>query len=417
MLHRNTKDYLRLMIQLRWIALWALCFCILAASVLTEVLIKWEITLGAIGIGFLSNVIIWLFRDRVAVARRVDFSRALLVLDSVLLAFILGGSGGAHNPLSSLYLLNVVLAAILFDRWTAMVIAVIASGSFACLYIGFPYLSHNHVGISHDLHIQGMVVVLGVMSFVIVLFVDRLNREVNTVRNEQEQKDRFEALATLATGVTHELSTPLGTIAIAAKELEKVACHSCANGACKDDARLIREQVDRCRSIIDRLDQNSLNDLRNPGECFDVKELIEDLRLVLNAEELSFLRFSLDTACMTIRAPRVLLVQSLANLIRNALLANREQRPIRISSRLQDGKVLLQVVDQGTGIDADTLRQVGNPFFTTRSHGEGIGMGVFIARSLIERLGGKFTIRSKPECGTTVEIILPMVMHMRTDHE
>lgn len=405
------------MIQLRWIALLALSFCVLAAGTLTDVLIKWEVTLGAIGIGVLSNGLIWLFQGRVAAAKRVDFSRALLVLDSVLLAFILGGSGGAHNPLSSLYLLNVVLATILFDRWTALVIAVIASGSFAFLYVGFPHLSHNHVGISHDLHIQGMVVVLGVMSFVIVLFVDRLKREADAARNEREQRDRFEALATLATGVTHELSTPLGTIAIAAKELEKVACNSCMNGSCREDAHLIREQVDRCRSIIDRLDQNSLNNLRNPSERFDVKELIEDLSPMLDGKELELLHFDLDAASMVIRAPRALLAQSLANLIRNALLANREQRPVRISGRLQGDKVLLQIIDQGTGMDADTLRQVGNPFFTTRSQGEGIGMGVFIARSLIERLGGKFAIRSKPECGATVEIILPTVMNTKTDHE
>jgi two-component system, sensor histidine kinase RegB len=416
-LYQNTDDYLRLMIQLRWIALLALCFSFLAANVLTEVLIHWEVILYAIGVGFFSNLVIWLFQDRVAAAKRVDFSRALLVIDSVLLAFILGGSGGAHNPFSSLYLLNVVLAAILFDRWTALIIAVIASGSFAFLYVGFPHLSHNHVRISHDLHIQGMVVVLGVMSFVIVLFVDRLKREVNAARNEREQKDRFEALATLATGVTHELSTPLGTIAIAAKELEKVADQSCMNVACKDDARLIREQVDRCRSIIDRLDQNSLNDFRNPGECFDVSELIEDLRLVLDIEELEFLSFNLDSSPMVIRAPRALLVQSLVNLVRNALLANFEKHPIRISCRLQNSKVLLQIVDQGTGMDVDTLRQVGNPFFTTRSNGEGIGMGVFIARSLIERIGGKFVIRSKPEYGTTVEITLPTVTRITTSHE
>lgn len=405
---QQRESYLEIILRLRWLAVLGLLACTLAADWFTDVLINWKILLPAFGIGLGANFAAHVLRDRLTSPQQRELARGLLLFDSLLLAVILVGSGGAHNPFSSLYLLNVFIGAILFGRLTAVWIAVIALGSFGYLYFGMPELCNQTVGISHDLHIQGMVMVLGIMSAVIVVFVDGLKRAHAQVQAKLEEKERMDALATLATGVAHELATPLGTIAVAAKELEKVACHTCQNGACKDDARLIREQVDRCRAIIDQLDQHNLNRLRNPSEVIDLGRIQELLAATDGGHPGPGLHFEICDGQIPVLAPKLQLLQTIRNLIQNAQLANVRDLPIVVRVGKSGNRAVLEIADEGVGMAPQLVREVGKPFLTTRQPGKGLGMGLFIAKSLVGRLGGDLAIRTKENRGTRVIIELPL---------
>lgn len=404
-------SHFKVTLKLRWAALISLLFIIYAAEAATAVVVDWGILLPAFALGLATNLLGWFFSDRFSTAWKRQLSRALLILDSVLLAVILSGSGGAHNPLSSLYLLLVVIAAILHNRLTASIIAVIAFTSFAYLYLGMPELCHDAVGISHDLHIQGMIVVLGIMSAAIVLFIENLKAAFERAQQKLQERERLDAIATLATGVAHELATPLSTIAVAAKELELVACKNCMEGDCIEDARLIREQVDRCRQIIDRMDLQNLNELRTPSETVDLATIEEGLRPRLKKDIQGIVRFHIGKAPIYIRAPKELLLQSIISLIDNASRANVNRQPIDVEISRANDQAIMKIRDYGLGMSAEVCSQIGNPFFTTRPRGEGLGMGVFIAKSLIANISGKMTYHSKQGQGTTIIIELPLATY------
>ncbi len=78
-----------------------------------------------------------------------------------------------------------------------------------------------------------------------------------------------------------------------------------------------------------------------------------------------------------------------------------------LRASLSDGRVRASVVDRGKGMPADVLARVGEPFFTTKVPGEGMGLGLFLTRALAEQLGGEFRINSSPGIGTEATIELP----------
>ena len=99
------------------------------------------------------------------------------------------------------------------------------------------------------------------------------------------------------------------------------------------------------------------------------------------------------------------LVRVLASLIRNALEASREDQSVEFLAEGDDSTVLLRVKDEGCGMDEATLPHAGEPFFSTKS--TGLGLGLFLARTLTESLGGTLTIDSRAGAGTTVSLRLP----------
>jgi two-component system sensor histidine kinase RegB len=102
------------------------------------------------------------------------------------------------------------------------------------------------------------------------------------------------------------------------------------------------------------------------------------------------------------------LVAALANLVRNGLQASAPSERVVVDAADDDqGWVRLTITDRGSGMSADALSRLGEPFFTTRGEGEGMGLGVFVSRATIEQLGGSIAFESMPGRGTTVRIGLP----------
>jgi two-component system sensor histidine kinase RegB len=109
--------------------------------------------------------------------------------------------------------------------------------------------------------------------------------------------------------------------------------------------------------------------------------------------------------------PRRAVGQVLRGLLDNARDASPPGTAVALRVRATDGpsgQVTFEFVDRGPGISAEVLRRVGEPFFTTKPPGKGMGLGVFLARAVVERLGGQLAIRSSPGAGTTATVSLPL---------
>jgi two-component system sensor histidine kinase RegB len=262
-------------------------------------------------------------------------------------------------------------------------------------------------------HLGGTWVALAVASVFVVLFVHQLTytlsvreRELRDTRSRADQREKLAALATLAAGAAHELSTPLGTIAIVTKELQRSLKDS-VSPEVRSDLQLVRDQIARCREILDRMSAQSGATM---GESFveiPVPGWVEQALAGLVARDRVRVEVHPTAAQASIFGPPKALAETLRGLMKNAVQASPPGVPAVLRVALADGRVRAAVVDRGKGMPADVLTRVGEPFFTTKVPGEWMGLGLFLTRALAEQLGGDFRITSSPGVGTEATIELP----------
>ncbi|HEU4382833.1 MAG TPA: ATP-binding protein [Anaeromyxobacteraceae bacterium] len=338
---------------------------------------------------------------------------AVMLFDSLVLAAMLHLSGGHFNPFSTLFLVNVALAAILLPprwSWAQLAFSLAAFGALFPLQELAPFGVQEHEAMM-TLHLQGMWVALALAAVLIVTIVQRVTRalsareaELERARSLGERREKLASLATLAAGAAHELATPLGTIAVAAKELERSLQKSGATQAELEDLALIRSQVVRCRDI---LQQMAAQAGENAGEPLVPVPAAEWIASALDGlPERERVEAPAGPPC-AVRGPPRGLARALKVLLHNALEASPPDRPVQVTAVASGREVLVEVVDRGTGMAPEVLARAGEPFFSTKGPGAGSGLGLFLARALVEQLGGRLTLESAPGRGTTARIALP----------
>ncbi|MFI5178123.1 MAG: sensor histidine kinase, partial [Vicinamibacterales bacterium] len=213
-------------------------------------------------------------------------------------------------------------------------------------------------------------------------------------------------LPTLAAGAAHELSTPLATIAVASRELEQALGRRPEDRALQGDAELIRAEIDRCRRVLDDMAgriAEPMGEAPRPATLGDAMTA-SLARLVAS-----------DRARVTLSAPADVpvvwpvgvIAHAVANLVTNGLHASPADGRVTVTAdRTADRRVRVVVADRGRGMSPEELARAGEPFFTTKPPGVGTGLGLFVARSAVEQLGGTLTIASARDQGTTATVLL-----------
>jgi two-component system sensor histidine kinase RegB len=248
---------------------------------------------------------------------------------------------------------------------------------------------------------------------VIVYFITRLTGELQrreaqlaAAQQREAHSQKIDALATLAAGAAHELATPLATIAVAARELELALAAPPTNPLALGDAHLIRQQVDRCRGILDLMSAESSRSMQD-HQAIEAEQLV---RMALadwpGADRVRIV--SLMPGTLAVEVPLDEVAQSLRAVVQNALDASAGGGTVTITLARRDEQLEIRIIDRGAGMPAEVLNRAGNPFFTTKEPGKGMGMGLFLARTVCQRLGGQLTLESKAGEGTTVVMQLPL---------
>jgi two-component system sensor histidine kinase RegB len=179
-------------------------------------------------------------------------------------------------------------------------------------------------------------------------------------------------------------------------------------GQALEDARLVRGQVERCREILARMRADAGD---TGGEAFApvaVDELMGEIvasAVTKGARVRADVADGLGGARLTV--PRRALVQAAHVLVENARQASPADAEVVVALARDGAFLRLDVRDRGGGIAPDVLPRVGEPFFTTKPAGQGMGLGVFLARSIAERLGGGLSYDSAPGRGTTATLSIP----------
>ena len=355
---------------------------------------SWPLLVGLLALGAASNALL-----HRSIARKTPTEGAFalaLVIDVLVLTALLHGTGGATNPFSVFYLVYVALAAIVLTGRRAMAIAVLTMGAFGTLFVrgsAAQEMERLHHGAAFSLHLYGMWFAYVVAAAVVGTFVARLVRAVRERERElwvaQEARARAErvaALGTLAAGAAHELATPLGTIAVVAKELSRVPEQPDVE-AIRRDAHLLRTEVERCRRIVDDLAGRSGGDLAAAPLASSVGLVFDAVRDALG-EQAARVRFEGDGAA-TLQVPRQALVRALVNLVRNALDAS---GAAELRSEKHGVSVRFAVHDEGPGLPPEVLTHLAEPFFTTKTSERGMGLGLYLVRSFADASGGQLSV-------------------------
>jgi len=432
------------LINLRWVAVVGQIAAIVGAVIFfqTELPALWAM-LVVISVTAISNVLLSLWFSRSGYAAEnlqlPDTSifqtpsgpgwrtvlGLVMVMDVLSLTALLFATGGPNNPFSLFMLVNVSLGALILDRKWAWGINVLANLCF--LLIAFEHMDLEYLDMGlpafrragrMTLNHLSLLVAFATCSSVIVYFMTRLTGEVRQqqaavrdVQQQQARNEKVEALGTLAAGTAHELATPLSTIAIVAKDVEQAFEKHPPNfpGAQEviEDVHLIRSQLDRCRTIIDRMSSHAGEAVGEPLKHVSLGVLADASLEGLIGRGRVHLDLLPEDHSQMVSVPIDGLSQAIRGLVQNALDADNSDRPVNVKIRKREGGWCWKIVDRGTGMAPAVLERVSEPFFTTKPPGKGMGLGVFLAKNVVKRLGGTVKHTSVEEEGTTVTILLP----------
>ena len=337
-----------------------------------------------------------------------------LAFDAIQLAMILSLTGGAPNPFCLALIWPARMAAAMLPLRQALVIALLVLILCVALVVTpfpEPWPPGIHIELPMSYRIAcGVADMLGVglgfgYGWWAARQASRMELALHLTDTFLARQQRLSALGGLAAAAAHELGTPLTTIAVIAKEMARDA----PQGPLREDAWLLVEQAGRCRDILRRL--------TNTPDTSD--ELHQRVELGALLEELAapFVeRAKTPVETVVIGPPgqttptlwRLTEVQpALASIVENAFDFARSE--VRIVGRFDQRFVSIEIRDDGPGFEPDILARLGEPYVTSRGDAEpsrgghiGMGLGVFIAKTLLERTGAKVTFGNARSGGALV---------------
>ncbi|WIM06835.1 MAG: ATP-binding protein [Candidatus Nitricoxidivorans perseverans] len=336
-----------------------------------------------------------------------------LCVDLAALAALLFLSGGAANPVISLLLVPVAVAALSLSGGFVAATAALAVALYSLLMWHFVPLAIADAGRATRLHLAGMWLTFVVSAIMIAWFVVRMTaavRERDTrlaeVREQALRDERVVALGTLAAGAAHELGTPLATMSVIVEELERGLHGGGLDTEAHADLAILRQQISACKGII-----TGLSERAGVGRGEGARPARADLWLLALRDRWHVLRpharSRLEMAGPQ-PAPVVIvettLEQGLLNLFNNAANAGRGE--VSISGEWDGRHLFIEVHDDGPGFPADVLERAGRE--PLPAHAGGSGIGLFLAHAAIDRMGGRLTLGNPPEGGGLARVELPL---------
>lgn len=406
------------LLELRWCSIALQTIAVLVASVGFNLPFNDRLCLVLIAASAIVNVV--LGRARAASYRLyVPGASSVLAFDIALLTTLLFITGGLNNPLAILYAVPVLIAAAALPGAVTFGLALFAL-VLSCILV----FAHRPLPWFGEAPVEFPVLlttsIWGSLAFTIGIcaaFTSRIGAESQknadallAVERVLEKEKHLTQLDGLAAAAAHELGTPLATIALVAKELQ----NEFAEGHVHDDLELLRGQVERCRQILTKL--SSLG--QNEDDFLDrvsLDHLVHEIACHQSAlgRVVEFTKHGDGHEPVILKNAAML--YSLTNLIDNA--ADFARSRISVRATWSQDQVALEIKDDGPGFPVDLLDKIGEPYLTAsrsrtlgrRNQTGGLGIGLFISKTLIERSGARivFTNAKVPETGAITRVIWP----------
>ncbi|MBU6235350.1 MAG: ActS/PrrB/RegB family redox-sensitive histidine kinase [Alphaproteobacteria bacterium] len=397
-------------IFMRWLAATVQLLSVMGADALTGVELPYIPLLMLIAAAGVANIYAMTVHKR----RQVPEETVQLHLTFDILQFtgFLYFTGGTHNPFSILLLAPLAMGASLLSLFSLCVLIILTLFCLSILAFGaYPldWQGGPPVFPPQYLHAQwvAQLAALIVISFIIwrlAMEGRRINHALQRTHAILEERRRMTALGALAAAAVHELGSPLGTIAIITRELEREIT---PDDPIADDIALLKTEADKCKAILADI-------ARNPVKTFDKKEAMRLDRLVL--EIASEHNHSERPVAINATSPvpenlpsitkDVNLAYGLGNFIGNAASFAKSKIDIVIEGTSEIVEITIH--DDGPGFEPAVLKVIGQPYISTReSKHDHMGLGIFISISLLEATGAAVFFANHPDGGANIRIIWP----------
>ncbi|HTY98614.1 MAG TPA: ATP-binding protein [Rhodocyclaceae bacterium] len=398
----------RRLATLRWWALAGEAAAVLAAPAAMDIALPVLPMMVVVLLQVVVNIIASLrVRRRAAIAAAEIFGQ--LGVDVVALSVLLFLSGGATNPLVSLLLPPVAVAALVLPVGYAVAVTAMAIAAYSILMAVFIPLPLADPARATSLHLIGMwitfVLSAAMVSWLIVRMTATLRQRDAALAAAREQAlrdERVVALGALAAGAAHELGTPLATIAVIAGELER---DSSLGAEARADVAVLRGQVTACKQIITGLAERAGAGRLEGAQAVRVDHWLERLRerwQGLRPQAHSSLAIDGPNPVPVIVADGAL-EQAMLNLFNNAADAG---EPVGIRGCWDADSLAVEISDNGPGFSAAVLARAGREPFPARDGGAGIGL--FLVQAAVSRLSGRLALANRPQGGALARIELPL---------
>ncbi len=423
---------LRTLIVLRWIAITGQIVAITFADRVFGVQLDLGLCYLAVGAAIVANLVaVFIYPEN----KRLSEPEAMLTqfFDIAQIGFLLYVTGGLNNPFALLIMAPVTVSATSLELRSTLIL-----GAFAAIILTGLAFFHLPLVLDNGLTLQLPAIYLfGFWSSILIgicflgAYAHRITAETHIMADAlaatqmalaREQK--LTDLGGVVAAAAHELGTPLATIKLVSSEMMDQLDDK---PELMDDARLIREQADRCRDILRSMGRAGKDDLhmRSAPLATVIREAAEPH--VARGKELHFEVAPAeggDTRQPSIyRRPEV--IHGLRNLVQNAV--DFSARNVWITANWTAASVSVRIMDDGQGFPPQLIGRIGDPFVHRRNSAqeraqrpeyEGMGLGLFIAKTLLERAGAELSFANgsdpfltqdeRPErCGAIVEVVFP----------
>lgn len=388
----ENRMWLAWLTRLRWVAIVGQIITLsFTFGVLHQPALVLPALLALVGVLIVANTVaVRVLHQRRAVSLHTLTSH--LLIDLVVLTAFFMAAGGWGNPFLVLYFIHIAMAAVMMPVREAIFLmgfAVFANILLHELYL--PLHPERHVLPPGALMSLGQVIAFTVTVSSVGTFLlgmaSTLRRQKQRLIEAHErtaQTDRLRAVGTLAAGAAHELNTPLSTIGLRLRRLNRRHDDEASQG----DLSAIQIQLERCTEIVNNLlvgagDPSASGIERKPLQTF-----VRDAVQLWSHGTPVPVEIDLQDDPIPVELPDVAFTQALTNLLENAREAQADTgstRPLRVEVFREGAHGVVRITDHGPGLP-DHPERIGEPFFTTKA--TGTGLGVFVARAVAEGAGG-----------------------------
>ena len=372
------------------------CLLVVAASALVGV---WQ------GIATQNNT---------KLSRRTVLS--LLTFDTLQLAVLIYLTGGLVNPFAILLIAPVTVSAtVLPQRDTVLLVGLVAILATYLMFYHMPLPWGDAQFVIPDLYVAGLWSALVLTTFFVAVYAGIVSRQSRNLargladaRLTMAREHQMVALGSLATAAAHKLGSPLNTITLIAHDLDKMDQKLDAK-TMREDIIALKEETERCRKILAELNKDAIKLGQEADDPLPIKALVAsfiDERFEDSKDVVSISSGSNDGALepLVIRKPELL--HPLETIVENAVQFAHNAVLIKVT--WTSAKLNIVVEDDGPGFQSSILAQLGNPYNSSRKGSDGhMGLGVFIALTMVEQLGGNISLTNRKNGGASAVISYP----------
>ena len=394
--------------NIRWIAITGQLFtvCLVYFYYKFEFSFYWSV--GAIFLSILLNIILEFYKFYIQ--RLNNFWASLSILyDLIQLSFLLYLTGGLTNPFSILILVPTTIAVTFLSKRSSVVIASVSIFMLSILAIKHYPLpgpaivlpKHYLLGLWASLTIG--IIFLGNYAYSITIEDRKRSKAFDNLEKALSRERELKSLGGLAAAAAHELATPLGTITLVIEDLKKQLGK---NPKFKNDVELLNSQIKRCKVILKDLstDPNKQDSfIENVTFKNLIQEIIFSFEIPKN-KNIKIIDIELENNFMVTR--KIELIYAMRNIIDNAIKF--AEKKIEIEFLNKDKKIELNISDDGIGFSQDIIQKLGEPYVKSSlvaKNKRGLGLGIFISKTLLERTGAKVLFKKSNLGGALVNII------------